>query len=285
MSATSKRPSPGRSAGYALLEKSMSTGTYSSIESAGGMAALGLRAFRLALTPPFKWWKPAIVESSKIMRRCLVPLAISLAVFVIGFGFFVLGAITKVLGATDREGGAFIIGFLRECCVWTTGMVFAGVAGSAMTADLGARKVREELDALNVLGVDSIRALVVPKVMASMMTAPILGMLGVFFVEAVNFLLAPSQFGLSHGVLFSSSKGSLVSLDIFGSLIRYVLIGIVVAVVSCYKGLNAGGGTQGVGKAVNQTIVIAFFFVWMLDALFNLAYLSLFPQSQVDFKG
>jgi phospholipid/cholesterol/gamma-HCH transport system permease protein len=110
-------------------------------------------------------------------------------------------------------------------------------------------------------------------------------MLSVLFVEGVNFLLAPGQFGISREVLYHSTRGSLISLDVFGSLIRYELIGIAVAIIACYKGLNSKPGTQGVGKAVNQTVVMCFFFVWILDALFNLGYLSLFPQTQVDFKG
>jgi phospholipid/cholesterol/gamma-HCH transport system permease protein len=263
MATLSPRPGEPRTSRVndAVIDGLGRIGAYEAFETAGGMAALGLHAFAAALKPPFSWWRPMIVEASKILRRCLFPLAICLAVFVIGFGFFVLAAITKVIGATDREGGAFIIGFVRECCVWTTGMVFSGVAGSAITADLAARKVREEIDALNVLGVDVVDALVVPKLMACLLCAPVLGMMAVLFTELMNFALAPGQFGFSRAVLFEATKGSLISLDVFGALIRYI------------------------GRAVNQTVVICFFFVWILDALFNLAYLSLFPQTQVDFKG
>jgi len=203
----------------------------------------------------------------------------------LGFGFFVLGGITKTLGASDREGGAVIIGIVREACIWLTGMVFAGVAGSAMTADIGARKVREELDALAVLGVDRIRAIVVPRFVASIIAAPILGLICILAQGIVNFTLAPAEFGFTVGGLLASTKGSIITYDIYGALIRLFIIGAVVGAVACYKGMTCEGGTAGVGRAVNQTIVIAFFFVWGLDAFFNLAYLSLFPEAQVDFKG
>jgi phospholipid/cholesterol/gamma-HCH transport system permease protein len=261
------------------------TGLWEKLESAAGMGGLLVTSLRLAATPPFSWWRPAIVEASAMLRRCTVPLAVSIGVFMIGFGFFVLGGITVVLGASDREGGAVIIGFLREAAIWITGMIFAGVAGSAMAADLGSRKVRDELDALSVLGVDQVRSLVVPKVMASLVVAPMLGMFAVLAVEVVNFSLGPAEFGFPVGVLYASTKGSLISLDVYGALIRYVIIGALVSVVGCYKGLTCKGGTEGVGRAVNQTIVLTFFGVWMLDAFFNLAYLSLFPAAQVDFKG
>lgn len=261
------------------------TSIWEKLESAAGMGQLFVSSMKLGLRPPFKWLRPALVEGSFMLRRCFVPLAVSIAVFMIGFGFFVLGGITEVLGATDREGGAVIIGFLREAAIWTTGMIFAGVAGSAMAADLGSRKVREELDALSVLGVDQVRTLVVPKVMASIVVAPLLGMFAILAIETVNFGLAPQEFGFPRGVLFASTKGSLISLDVYGALIRYVIIGAFVSVIACYKGLTCKGGTEGVGRAVNETIVLTFFGVWMLDAFFNLAYLSLFPAAQVDFKG
>ncbi|HYF24384.1 MAG TPA: ABC transporter permease [Baekduia sp.] len=258
---------------------------FTRIQNAGGMGALLVTSFRLALTPPFSWWKGAIVDGSLMLRRCIMPLLVSSSVFVVGFGFFVLGGITEVLGASDREGGAVIIGLLREMAIWLTGMIFAGVAGSAIAADLGARKVREELDALSVLGVDKTRVLVVPKVMAATLICPVLGFVSILGIEVVNFALAPSQFGWSPGVLFASSLGSLTAPDIWGALIRYLIIGAMVGVVGCYKGLTCDAGTEGVGRAVNQTIVITFFGVWMLDAFFNLAYLSLFPEAQVSFKG
>lgn len=261
------------------------TGAYSRMQNAAGMGSLLVVASRQALVPPYSWWRDAVVEMSLMLRRCAMPLAVASAVFTIGFGFFVLGGITETLGASDREGGAVIIGLLREMAIWTTGMIFAGVAGSAMAADLGARKVREELDALSVLGVDKIRALVVPKLVASLIACPVLGLFCVLALEVTNAALAPSQFGFSFGVLFESTRGSLVALDIYGALIRFVIIGGLVAIVACYKGLSCSGGTEGVGKAVNQTIVITFFLIWGLDAFFNLAYLSLFPEAQVDFKG
>ncbi|MCW3040212.1 MAG: hypothetical protein JWM31_2117 [Solirubrobacterales bacterium] len=261
------------------------TGLWEKLENAAGMGGLAVTSLRLAVKPPISWFRPAVMEASSMLRRCTVPLAVSIGVFMIGFGFFVLGGITVVLGASDREGGAVIIGFLREASIWITGMIFAGVAGSAMAADLGSRKVRDELDALSVLGVDQIRALVVPKVMASLIVAPMLGMVAILAVEAVNFGLGPQEFGFPAGVLYSATKGSLISLDVYGAVIRFVIIGGFVSVIACYKGLTCKGGTEGVGRAVNQTIVITFFGVWMLDAFFNLADLSLFPAAQVDFKG
>ncbi|MDX8152977.1 ABC transporter permease [Patulibacter brassicae] len=274
------RPAPPRAA-----DAVASSTAFGWLRTAGGMGWLFLVAAREALTPPRGYWRAAVVEMSLTVQRCVLPLAVVATVFVIGFGFFVLGGITEVLGASDREGGAVIVGLMREMAIWTTGMVFAGVAGSAMAADIGSRKAREELDALDVLGVDKIRMLVVPKVVAGALICPVLGMLCVLFLELANAVLAPGQFGYSREVLFASTRGSLTALDIYGALIRFVIIGAMVAVVASYKGLTASGGTEGVGRAVNQTIVVSFALIWGFDAFFNLAYLSLFPDAQVSFKG
>lgn len=284
MSATGSvpRPTPKKVTAEEILGQAPG---YSRLENAAGMGGLFVTSMRLALIPPFAWFKPAIVEASLMLRRCIVPLVVSISVFMIGFGFFVLGGITEVLGATDREGGAVVIGIMRELAIWTTGMIFAGVAGSAICADLGARKVREELDALSVLGVDKIRVLVVPRVVAAIFVAPILGIMAILASQIINFGLAPAEFGFSPGVLFASTQGSLAALDIVGALVRFFIIGALVGVVACYKGLTCGSGTEGVGRAVNQTIVLTFFGVWMLDAFFNMAYLSLVPEAQVTFKG
>jgi len=255
------------------------------LRAAGGMGELLVIALRGALSPPYGYWRAVTVEMSLTIQRCVVPLAVVSTVFVIGFGFFVLGGITEVLGASDREGGAVIVGLMREMAIWTTGMIFAGVAGSAMAADIGSRKAREELDALDVLGVDKIRMLVVPKVVAGILVCPILGLLCILFLELANAALAPGQFGYSRDILLASTRGSLTALDIYGAMIRYFVIGGMVAVVACYKGLTSSGGTEGVGRAVNQTIVLTFALIWGFDACFNLAYLSLFPQAQVAFKG
>src|SRR5690349_9126884 len=130
----------------------VSTRAFEAFGSAGDMGALAARTVRAAVKPPYTWIPDAIVEASRAFRRCIVPLALSISVFMVALSILVFGNLLHMLGATGREAGGMWIAFTREVCAWVTCMIFAGVAGSAVTADLGARKIREELDALAVLG-------------------------------------------------------------------------------------------------------------------------------------
>jgi phospholipid/cholesterol/gamma-HCH transport system permease protein len=250
-------------------------------QSAGDMGALGVKTLRLAVRRPYSWVPDAIVEASQAFRRCLIPLSLSIAVFMIALSVIVFGNLLHMLGATDREGGGMWIAFSREVCVWISTMIFAGVAGSAVTADLGARKIREELDALSVLGVDKIRSLVVPRVLAMTVAAPVLGMLALTVSQGVNYAVAPSHIGFPPSVFHDSVVSNILPLDLYASVVKYTIIGFFVGVVSCHKGLSSKGGAEGVGLAVNQTVVISFFGIWLINSLFNLAYLTMFPATAI----
>src|SRR5439155_25225478 len=124
------------------------------------------------------WVPDAIVQLSLIARRALVPLTLSMAAYTIGYDVVWFLKLVDSVGAVDRQPGAVFIALVREIAVWISTMIFAGVAGSAVCADLGARKIRGELDAMDVLGVDRVRSLVVPRVVAMTVLGPLIGLIG-----------------------------------------------------------------------------------------------------------
>jgi phospholipid/cholesterol/gamma-HCH transport system permease protein len=216
--------------------------------------------------------------------RCAVPLTVSMFFWVIGYAFIMLLGFIRLLGAADRLPGTLLLGFTREPIVWVTGMVFAGTIGASITADLAARKNREELDALAVLGVDQVRTLVLPRVVAASLACALLGIFAMLVTILTDWGLAPSFTPLSHTVVADGIVQSMLSTDQIAALLKFVLIGAFVGLVSCAKGLSAEGGTEGVGRAVNQNIVLVFAGIWVINSLFNLAYLTILPQL-ADFKG
>jgi phospholipid/cholesterol/gamma-HCH transport system permease protein len=255
-----------------------------SLRTAGEIGSLALRTVSLMVRPPFSWVRDAILETNALVRRCWVPLAVSMFAWTVGYAFILLTGFVRLLGAEDRMPGALVLGFTREPIVWVTGMVFAGATGAAITADLAARKNREELDALAVLGVDRIRLLVVPRVVAAVIACVVLGMLAILVTIATDVALAPYYSSLSRGLVFKGIVQSMLSTDQIAAVLKFVLIGFFVGVVSCAKGLSAKGGTEGVGRSVNQTVVLTFAGIWVINSVFNLAYLTIFPQL-ADFKG
>jgi phospholipid/cholesterol/gamma-HCH transport system permease protein len=257
---------------------------YESVDDGGRAGALAVRVISEVVRPPFSWFPQAIEETATIFRRCLIPTIVSMTVWLIGVEVIVFGNLLKNLGVTDRFAGGAGLGVLREPATWIAMMVFAGVAGGAATADLGARKAREELDALNVLAVDVVKLLVVPRVMAMTFAAVILAMVAWLDANVVNYLLSPGPLNYSRGIFGPGLKITILSVDIYASIVKTVLMGFFIGVVACHRGLTCKTGAEGVGRAVNQTVVITFFGVWLMNSFFNLTFLTLFPDASV-FRG
>ncbi len=244
-----------------------------------GILALAGSVFRALLTPPFAWRTEFVTQAWILLKRASIPAAVS----AFGFGYGAPGiqgtGILETFGDITRVAGIVGAATIREQAVWVTGMVVAGVVGTAICADLGARKTREELDALAVMGVNAVNRLVAPRVLAITVLMPALGVL-VIVTEYYAIELAFFTFGGTGGAFNQASIYSYTAIDIFTFLIKTSMVGLVVGIVCCYKGVNASGGSLGVGKAVNQAVVISFVLVWVLNLAFNSTYLSLFPDAQ-----
>jgi phospholipid/cholesterol/gamma-HCH transport system permease protein len=175
--------------------------------------------------------------------------------------------------------GFFVLAAIREIGPFVTGVVVAGVAGTAITADLGARKIREELDALQVLGVDPIKNLVVPRFLALML---ITGLLDVFAIVAglsggiLTELLYHQSLGGFMATLFSQASVT----DLWGSVLKCTLFGAIIAIVCCYKGMTASGGAAGGGRAVNEAVVISFMGFFAFNYVFTQTLLATNPELQ-----
>jgi phospholipid/cholesterol/gamma-HCH transport system permease protein len=155
----------------------------------------------------------------------------------------------------------------------------AGIAGTAITADLGARKIREELDALQVLGVDPIKNLVVPRFLALML---ITGLLDVFAIITglAGGILTEILYHQSLGGFFATLFSQASVIDLWGSVVKRTLFGAIIAVVCCYKGMTASGGAAGVGRAVNEAVVISFLAFFAFNYVFTQALLATNPELQ-----
>jgi len=243
------------------------------------LLALAAATFRALLTPPFTWRGEFVDQAWTLLKRALLPAALSAFAFGYGAPGLTGMGIVEVLGDPTREGGIVGSATIREQAVWVTGMVIAGVVGTAICADLGARKTRDELDALAVMGVDAVHKLVAPRVLAITVLMPAMGIV-VIVTEFYGIMLAYLQFGGAGGAYVEAGAYSFTAIDIFIFLVKTTVVGLIVGLVCCYKGLTATGGSLGVGRSVNQAVVISFVLVWILNFAFNSTYLSLFPDAQ-----
>lgn len=241
--------------------------------------ALAVGTLRALFTPPFTWVGEFRDQAWILLKRAVLPAALS----AFGFGYGAPGiqgtGIVEVLGDITRIGGIVGAATIREQAVWVTGMVVAGVVGTAICADLGARKTRDELDALAVMGVDVVRKLIAPRVLAITLLMPAMGVV-VIVTEFYGIMFAYLTFGGPAGAYVEAGAYSFAAVDVVIFVVKTTVVGAIVGVVCCYKGITATGGPLGVGKAVNQAVVTSFVLVWVLNFAFNSTYLSLFPEAQ-----
>ncbi len=150
-------------------------------EQVGNMMILTGKTITATIRPPYPYGGEFISQFIFALQLCWFPMLISTVAF--GFGAPGLQAanFASLFGALDRLGGFFVLASIREFAPFVTAVVVAGVAGTAITADLGARKIREELDALQVLGVDPIKNLVVPRFLSLMLITGLLDIYALLF--------------------------------------------------------------------------------------------------------
>jgi phospholipid/cholesterol/gamma-HCH transport system permease protein len=238
------------------------------------IVAVTLRDF---VHSPLSHWRDIAEASWIVARRCTIPLAIS--VFVLGFGALGVeaGVVLDAVGSPDRTGGVYVTAAVREIATWVTAMVVAGVAGTAVCADLGARKIREELDALQVLGVKPSR-LIIPWAAALTIVTPLLLLVAIAACLFSGLFAVLLLYDTTWGAFTETFKANFAPPELLASMLKTAIFGAIIAVVCCYKGLNAKGGPEGVGRAVNQAVVISFAALWIANYAITSMTLALFPE-------
>jgi len=253
----------------------------SALDQIAGMVMLTCQTLVAMVRPPYTWRAEFVEQSWLVVKRAFIPLLFCTAVFSWGAPGITGGSIIATLATTDRLGAFAIMASVRELATWINGMVIAGVAGTAICSDLGARKIREELDALAVLGTDLVKTLVVPRFLA-------LGVMTVVFnywntmVSLLGQMVADMTVWheTAAGYVSTFSSNFTIAEVVFNGL-KVLSFGFIIAIVCCYKGMNAKGGAAGVGRAVNQAVVISFCAIYIYNYLINSLLLGAFPETGI----
>lgn len=241
----------------------------------GEIAAITVDVVKRTFTTPFQF-REFIEQAWFITSVTLMPTVL----VSIPFGAVIslqVGGLTGQLGAQSFAGATAVLAVVREAAPIAAALIIAGAAGSAICSDMGARKIREEIDAMEVLGVDPISRLVVPRVAATMFVAlMIIGIVigagiggGYFFTVIIQ--------GGSAGAFLSSFTALATLPDLYIAIVKAVVFGAMAAIVGAYKGLNAGGGPSGVGRAVNESVIIAFMLLFFMNAVITAIYFQVIP--------
>ncbi len=235
------------------------------VRSVGGFFAMALDTFVAMFKPPFAW-REFILQTWFVARVSIVPtlmLSIPFTVLLV----FTFNILLVEFGAADFSGTGAAIGTVTQIGPIVTVLVVAGAGATAMCADLGARTIREELDALRVMGINPIQALVVPRVLAATLVALLLastvvvvGIAGGFFFSVYLQHVTPGAFVAGLTLLTGPS-------DVVVALVKATLFGLSAGLIACYKGISVGGGPAGVGNAVNETVVFTFIALFVINVL------------------
>jgi phospholipid/cholesterol/gamma-HCH transport system permease protein len=247
------------------------------LEEIGDMILLTGRTISAAVRPPYIYGGEFVAQFVFALRLVWFPLMITIVAICYAVPGLQAANFLTLFGALDRIGSIFVLAAIREIGPNVTSVVVAGIAGTAITADLGARKVREELDALQVLGVDPVKNLVVPRFLALMLVT------GLFDVYAILFgifggLLAELAEGQPVGPFWVTLFANASTTDLWGSVLKCTIFGAIISIVCCYKGMTASGGAEGVGKAVNQAVVISLLGTGVFNYAFTQTLLATHPS-------
>lgn len=233
------------------------------------------------LTDSFKGWVSSVQDYSKLAFQSLANLAVGPRYFqdtmdqmddigvgslpiVLLAGLFI-GAVLVLqtasqfvrFGQTSLTGEAVSLALVRELGPTLTGILVAGRCASGMASELGSMLVTEQVDAMRAMGTDPSRKLVTPRVVASILVVPLLtalndfiGLLGGCIASVFSLRLGAVQF-------WSSAIHALDFSDLMQGFAKPIAYGFILATVGCYKGLTVRGGTQGVGRATTQAVVVS----------------------------
>lgn len=233
--------------------------------SFGGFVAMSLDTCVLAFQRPFAW-RELVLQSWVVAKVSLVP-TVMLAIPFTVMSVFTLNILLVDFGAGDLSGVAVSLTTVTQMGPLVTVLVVAGAAATAMCADLGARTIREELDALKVLGINPIQSLVVPRVLATGIIALMLACLVILTGIIMGFGFAVFVQHVTPGA-FAAGLTILTGLpELIIAATKAVCFGLAAGLIACYKGTSVGGGPAGVGNAVNETVVFSFMALFMINVI------------------
>ncbi|MDQ4054648.1 MAG: ABC transporter permease [Actinomycetota bacterium] len=253
------------------------------IVTGGHLVVLGAEASRYAATDIVRRrfsWSEFLLQAWFMTRVSLLPTIL----VAIPFGVITsvqIGAVANQIGATSFSGAVNGIGVLRQGAPLVTSLMIAGAVGSAICSDLGSRTVREEIDALRVMGISPNQRLVAPRVVAALLVAALLTVIVAMTAMTTAFAMNVGSGTISSGAYIESFVSFSQPSDLFLAEFKALVFGFIATIVAAHKGLTARGGPKGVADAVNQAVVLSVILLAVVNVAITQAYVMLLPQSVV----
>jgi len=256
------------------------TRTRAGVETGGKLVVLAIESVTSAASDivhrRFSWTEFTL-QAWFMTRVSLLPTIL----VAIPFGVIIsvqIGAVASQVGATSFMGAVNGIGILRQAAPLVTSLMIAGAVGSAICSDLGARAVRDEIDALEVMGISPVQRLVAPRVLASLVVALLLTVVVAMTAMVTAYVLNVGGGKVSSGAYLDSFVAFSQPTDLALAELKALVFGFIATIVAAHKGLNASGGPKGVADAVNQSVVLSVILLALVNVAITQAYVMLVPQ-------
>ncbi|WP_458689516.1 MlaE family ABC transporter permease [Nocardia tengchongensis] len=254
-----------------------------SLETLGRQVDLGRDAVRQLVVSilrrrfPYREFIKQCAFMTSVSAAPTVLVAIPIAVVV----SIQVGALVNQVGATTFIGAVAGLGIIRQGAPLVTSLMIAGAVGSAITADLGSRTIREEIDAMMVMGVDPVRRLVAPRLAAAVLVSMLLCGFIVFVGFATAYMFNVYAQQGTPGSFIGSFASFAVADDLVIAVLKAAIFGLLTAIIACDIGLHAHGGPGGVANAVNSAVVSSALMLFATNIALTQLYNTLLPSKVV----
>jgi phospholipid/cholesterol/gamma-HCH transport system permease protein len=239
------------------------------MQAVGALCAMALDAVKFAFRKPFQL-REFLEQAWFVARVSLVP-TILVAIPLTTLVSFTLNILLRELGAADLSGAGAAFSAVTQFGPVVTVLIIAGAGATAMCADLGSRTIREEIDAMEVLGINPVQRLVTPRMLASGLVALLLNSVVVTIGIVGGYAFSVYAQDVNPGAFASGITLLTHVSEVIISCVKALLFGLIAGVVACYQGLTVSrGGAKAVGNAVNETVVYAFMALFVVNVIVTL---------------
>jgi len=171
----------------------------------------------------------------------------------------------RMFSAESLVGATVALSMTRELGPVITALMVTGRAGSAIAAEIGTMRVTEQIDALDVMAINPVQYLVVPRLVAGVIMLPLLTAISDFVGVVGGYMVGVNLLGINAGLFMNKIYEYVELEDIYNGLTKAAVFGLILTLVGCYKGFYTRGGAEGVGRATTQSVVLASIMILMGD--------------------
>jgi phospholipid/cholesterol/gamma-HCH transport system permease protein len=239
----------------------------------GGAAQLLVEAIYYGIRPPYQLGL-ILQEIESIGIRSLTVVNV-IALFTGMVLALQTAAALSRFGAKGFIGVVVALSLLREIGPVFTGIMVAGRVGSGIAAEIGSMKVTEQIDAIRVMGANSVKRLVVPKLLATIVAMPLLTIVADCLGIVGGLLVSVMEFQVTAYYYFTTILDKITFPDVASGIGKTFFFGLIIAIIGCYQGMTTKGGTVGVGRATTSTVVVSSILILVTDFFLTKIFLML----------